>query len=202
MRFYKNLLQANSVWLKRAILWSALWLVVGFVTSISRADLKPMILESLERIFREILGQEQLAINFSSVLLIFKNNLQAAAVVMFLGIILGIVPLISLALNFFILGFLAGAFIFTPIAFLATVLPHGIIEIPAFIIAASFGLRLGWFCLPTGDLPEGERRSYKKKFLTALKQNLLILPLITLLFFVAAVIEVFVSGRLAEYFAR
>lgn len=177
------------------MLWSALWLAIGFVTSISQVDLKPKIFEFLERLFREILGQEELVINFSSVSLIFKNNLQAAVVIMFAGVILGIVPILSLALNFFILGFLGGAFALKPI-FFATVLPHGIIEIPAFIIAAAFGIRFGFFWKIPDDLTDWQ------KFVMCFKQNWQILGLVAILFFLAAVIEVFVSGQIAENFAK
>ena len=203
-RFYKNLLQSNAVWIKRAAMWGALWLAIGFLTAIARPELTEKLLEFLEKVYREILG-EDLGISFSTVIEIFKNNVEVALIGMFLGIIFGIVPFLSLALNFFILGFLTGIFAFSHeggqlpslALFLVAVLPHGIIEIPTLVVAAAFGMNLGWFWrTPAENLTDWQ------KFSQAVVRNLQIAPLIITLLLAAAWIEVFVSGRLAESLAR
>jgi stage II sporulation protein M len=70
------------------------------------------------------------------------------------------------------------------------IIPHGIIEIPTFIIASALGLQLGvrWITEPRGEK------------LAAFKSSLISIayaaPLILILLFIAAIIEVFVTGRL------
>jgi stage II sporulation protein M len=78
-------------------------------------------------------------------LLIFINNTFKSIFVVFSGALLGIMPIFFLVMNGMILGFLGAlqepgqlwnALIFG-------ILPHGIIEIPAILIAAAYGMRFG-----------------------------------------------------------
>ena len=194
--FYKNLLRENLIWLKRAVWWSLIWAVVGGLTFIFRPELLQTLGRFLDEAFRGILGTEELALNFKSVLLIFKNNFLVAALSLFLGIGFGLVPLLALAVNFFILGFLLAVFVLAPpvsahlpglITFLITLLPHGVIEIVAFLITTAFGVKLGFAV--------GQRKK-------VLKENLELLPLLALLFFIAAILEVFVTGNLVAWVTK
>ena len=65
--------------------------------------------------------------------------------VMLAGILFGLVPLIAVATNGYILG-VAYLFASEKVGYVLAakpVLPHGVLEIPAVIIAASYGLWLG-----------------------------------------------------------
>ncbi|MDP3993620.1 MAG: stage II sporulation protein M [bacterium] len=173
-------------------IWALLWFAIGTGTYLVRPDLLESVSQFLDRVFRDIWGDKAPALDFSAVLLIFSNNLEAALLALFLGIIIGIVPLMVAALNFFILGFLFAIFAlpYSPsgaLIFAAAVVPHGIIEIPALLVASAFGLRLGldW-----------------KNWKVTLGQNIQIAPLLAALLFLAAVIEVFVSGKLVEQLAK
>ena len=80
-------------------------------------------------------------------LIIFLNNSIKSALVIYMGALFGIFPVMFLVINGMILGYL-----YTMVGeqgenaallFLKGVLPHGIIEIPAVILACAFGLKFG-----------------------------------------------------------
>jgi len=80
-------------------------------------------------------------------LIIFFNNAIKSALVIYMGALFGIFPAVFLVVNGMILGYM-----YTMInesgqnaalLFLKGVLPHGIIEIPAVLLASAFGLKLG-----------------------------------------------------------
>jgi stage II sporulation protein M len=200
--FYQKLLNQNAIWLKRAAAWALLSAGIGIFTYAVDPGLLPKFLEFLEGIFQNILGSSSFSLDFPTTLRIFENNLTVGSLIMFLGIFFGLLPLLSLSLNFFIVGFLAAAFIGTGTIgrvgiFFLSIFPHGIIELPAFLIAAAFGLKLGsfWFKPDRSQSVWGNLKQ-------SLKENLQILPLLAVFFFLAAVVEVFVSGRLVEWLVK
>ena len=81
---------------------------------------------------------------------IIANNTQSAFIAMVFGIFLGILPLVITIVNGYVLGFVANK---TALEFggliLLRLLPHGIFEIPAIVIAVGLGLRLGLFLFIT-----------------------------------------------------
>jgi stage II sporulation protein M len=76
---------------------------------------------------------------------ILLNNSAKSFAVLLSGILFGIVPLLAVATNGYILGvaylFASGEVGYVKAA--KTVLPHGVLEIPAIILAAGYGLWLG-----------------------------------------------------------
>ncbi len=78
-------------------------------------------------------------------LVIFVNNAVKSLISMLLGLFLGIVPITFVVFNGFILGMVSGvASKDVGIWRVALMLiPHGVLEIPAVLIACSYGLRLG-----------------------------------------------------------
>jgi stage II sporulation protein M len=73
------------------------------------------------------------------------NNSVKSFMVMLAGILFGLVPLIAVATNGYILG-VAYLFASRGVGYVQaakTILPHGVLEIPAVIVAASYGLWLG-----------------------------------------------------------
>lgn len=194
LSFYWKLFADNNSWIKKAAWWAVFWFIAGILVYYIRPDTAPRFLEFVQRIFREILGEKELALDFSTVWLIFQNNFEASLIVLFGGIVLGLLPLFSLAVNFFIVGYMLALFAGqrsdeSIMMFLLSVIPHGIVELPLFIIVASFGLRLGWFWKIPGQT------SNFKKLIICLKDNLKLVPLLAVGFFIAALIEVFASGR-------
>lgn len=82
---------------------------------------------------------------FEIFLLIFLNNSIKSFLAMLLGIFFGVIPILFIFLNGLIIGFFA-SFIGSEIGiitFVLLLLPHGILEIPAVILACSYGFLLG-----------------------------------------------------------
>ncbi|MGM0652452.1 MAG: stage II sporulation protein M [Bacillota bacterium] len=133
-----------------------------------------------------------------SALMVFMNNFLSMAQMLLLGFIAGISPLITLGLN----GALVGV-IFSISAEQGTsllpliiygILPHGIFELPAFFICGALGLKFGYHCTAS-PLP-GKSRLQSYRFIW--KETIAVLPLIVLLLFAAALIEIFITSQLIE----
>lgn len=76
---------------------------------------------------------------------IFFNNARAALLVIVFGLFFGIYPLFMLVMNGILLGYVSAntaqqSSLFTV---LKSILPHGILELPAIILACALGLRGG-----------------------------------------------------------
>ncbi|HHY04634.1 MAG TPA: stage II sporulation protein M [Thermoanaerobacterales bacterium] len=129
--------------------------------------------------------------------LIFQNNLKALLIVIFGGIVFGIIPFLGILFNGFVVGavsalnFLKGnslAF------FIASLLPHGILELPVIIVGGAFGLKLGYDII----IPRGKKR------IALIKENLrdstLALGILLPLLFVASIIETVITPAIAKVF--
>jgi len=129
--------------------------------------------------------------SFSIFLFIFLNNAAKALVVLILGILFGLVPLIFVFVNGFAIGivaFVALQKIGAAKVFLGLV-PHGILELPAILLAAGYGMWLG--SVFYRSLKYGE--PFKENLLLALGKYLkVILPLL----FLAAIIEAYLTSYL------
>ncbi|WP_158560911.1 stage II sporulation protein M [Paenibacillus contaminans] len=78
-------------------------------------------------------------------LFIFVNNLVISLMVMYLGSFFALAPIYSLIMNGMVLGYLASTEVNADnwFVFVKGIVPHGIIEIPAVIIACAYGIRFG-----------------------------------------------------------
>jgi stage II sporulation protein M len=125
-------------------------------------------------------------------LIIFINNAVKALGLVFLGILLGVPPVLFIGLNGFILGGFGSALesVNGWRYVIASFVPHGVIEIPVILLATALGLTLGMESLKW--LLRRESR-VKLQLSDCLK---VYLRLILLGLAVAAVIEVFVTPLL------
>ncbi len=144
--------------------------------------------------------QEMAEIIFTSppivgIVLLFLNNLLASLYVVLLGIILGLPPLLGLFTNGAFLGTIMAGLSregVNALAFFSLgVLPHGIFELPAFFLAAAFGLKMGFHII--FPLPQ-KRRGESIIFIW--KEFWAVLPLLLNLLILAAVIEILVTPHL------
>jgi len=148
----------------------------------------------LMRQFGELLKPLGLAGNLSVLLLliIFINNAIKALGVVFFGILLGLPPLLFIGLNGFIIGGFGSALKSVKgLGYVvASLVPHGVIEIPMILLATALGLTVGMESLKW--LVRRESR-VKLQLLDCLKVYLKwVLPGLA----VAAIIEVFVTPLL------
>ncbi|WP_336024017.1 stage II sporulation protein M [Halobellus salinisoli] len=119
------------------------------------------------------------------------NNWLVAVDLAYSGLAVGVPAAVGLAFNGLIIGGVAG--VFEPIAVLALVAPHGIIEIPAIVVGGGLGLWLGGVALgafrgrrDADDLAAAIRRGYR-----------VLLGLVPL-FILAAFIEAFLTPAIAS----
>ncbi|MFA4817289.1 MAG: stage II sporulation protein M [Parcubacteria group bacterium] len=129
--------------------------------------------------------------SFSIFLFIFLNNALKALIILILGILFGLVPLFFVFIN----GFAIGMIVFVALQKIGAekvflgLAPHGILELPAILLAAGYGMWLG--SVFYRSLKYGE--PFKTAFFWALKKYFkVILPLL----FLAAIIEAYLTSYL------
>lgn len=153
------------------------------------------ILSFFQELFKDLSGLDTLG-PVTLFLVVFFNNSIKTFFMMFLGIFFGIIP----ALFVFFNGFLLGVVSYLGIqqsgitALFLGIVPHGIIEIPTMIIASGYGLWLGRCTL---------RKLTHKELLRPhiAKASYVYMRFFVPLLFVAAFVEVFVTGYLLKTFA-
>lgn len=132
------------------------------------------------------------------ILLIFLNNAIKCVMVIFLGLFFGIYPLFFIVLNGLVIGYVlhlsaSGALAFSLFdTIVKGLLPHGILEIPALIIAAAYGLRMGrlvwktiFLAIEDTQLIKGIGRTYKG----TMKRAAVMSIYLTLVLAIASIIE-------------
>ena len=119
------------------------------------------------------------------------NNWLVAVDLAYSGLAAGVPAIVSLGFNGLVIGAVGGAF--DPVAFLALVAPHGVVEVPALVIGGAAGLHLGGVGIGTvrgryddRDVAGAVRRTYR-----------VLLGLVPL-FVVAAFIEAFLTPAIAS----
>ncbi|HBP01225.1 MAG: hypothetical protein UY41_C0050G0006 [Candidatus Moranbacteria bacterium GW2011_GWE1_49_15] len=162
----------------------------GYMAAVNSPEKSRIIVDSF-------FGNLDFTRNFSPLLIfvfIFLNNLLKALFVIVFGFFFAIVPLVFIYTNGELIGLIIGVFQRENSLFMIVLglLPHGILEIPAIILATSYGIWLG-NCFY-------RRLKYKEPFRVhfsfAMKKFFkVILPLL----FLAAVIESFVTPVVINY---
>lgn len=160
-------------------------ITVGWVGSAAN----PTIGQDLLKIFeKEVAGQMDGADPYDMCIKLFTNNLQACILLFLGGTSFGILTIFIMSLN----GIVIGAIMeivskdHTPLFVAAAIIPHGIFEIPAFILAGALGVLLAqsliaeWY----GSMDTAsEAGQYGRLFI------LYVLPLLA----TAAVVEAFIT---------
>lgn len=131
----------------------------------------------------------QPAQNFASQ--VFLNNIRVAFLAFAAGILLCVVTAVLLAYNGAMVGVAGGLFWQAGQAgkFWGLILPHGLLELSAVVVAGAAGLRIGWTVIDPGDrsrfsaLTEEARRAGN------------VLVGLVVAFLLAALVEGFVTGR-------
>ncbi|EJW18253.1 stage II sporulation protein M [Paenibacillus alvei] len=106
-------------------------------------------LKGIQSIRDQLMQSENQELSFF--VFIFYNNAIKAVLIMFAGIVLGIVPAAFLVINGMVIGLLLRMMESQGIDLASTIvkglLPHGILEIPAILIAGAYGMRFGMLIL-------------------------------------------------------
>lgn len=122
-------------------------------------------------------------------IIIFLKNLLASAMAMLLGLGLGLIPLLVVTSNGFLLGIVAYSAVQQsgPLFLAAGILPHGIIELPAVLVSIAIGFRLGYLLAFTLAREKADLSGETKIAVRFLWRY------ITPLLFLAAIIETFIT---------
>ncbi len=125
------------------------------------------------------------------------NNIRVVALLLLGALLFGGTTFVNLIFNGVNLGVVAKMSIKTSITTLTLILPHGIFEIPAIIIAGAAGFKIPYEIVRylAGKKEQPLTKEDVKEYLT--------LALISIILIViAAFVEAYVTPRIAEYFLR
>ena len=162
--------------------------VAGFLSAQSSPAEADLLLKRIMETIEPVAGMSA----FSQFIFILLNNAFTLFLVIVLGLVFAVFPFLVLSSNAAMVGvvaFFAKTMFSWTVFFLAT-FPHGIIEIPALILACAVGLRLGQTVFDRIFKKQG---SIKKELNYAL---LFFLKVIFPFLVLASAIEVFISSRL------
>ena len=175
----------------------AIIFLFGVISGILIRVITPNFLDTFRDIVKDIVG-DTLTFDASLMIRIFVNNITAAFVMMFGGIVLGLIPFFAILFNGFVIGYVVTASLLTAsmgtlesvyLTF-STIIPHGIFEIPAILFSAALGLRFGIEWMQQNNT-NTRGMIFRKNFISALA----CVPLLVIILFIAAGIEVFISSR-------
>lgn len=189
--FIKGLAQNKGYMLAATVLFIA-GIAMGAIWADELQRLLLSQLEGLQTVAQSLEESDNVELSFFT--FIFFNNSIKAVLVMLFGAFFGLAPFGFLLLNGMVLGFVVevarrqgqdmGELIFQGL------LPHGIIELPAIVIACGYGLRFGGLVIGTlFSLGSSKRDQLALRWETAMKQMLAAAVWIVILLFVAAIIE-------------
>lgn len=138
------------IWNNRRYLWLVLIVfVVGIAAGFAEAEPLKAVLTSQLSQLQELAKQAWTRGSpVYTIAVIFWNNVKAVLMILATGIIAGIPAILGVFGNGALIGFVLAALAEqgVPLGSLLVfgILPHGIFEIPAFLLAAAFGVKLGW----------------------------------------------------------
>jgi stage II sporulation protein M len=159
-------------------------ILVLFFVSIAIGFIFPVFFQDfIKRFVEETLKKTEGLGFFQLFVFILLNNLTTAFIGIIFGLVLGVFPVVLTLLNGYVLGFIANKAVgVAGASVLLRLLPHGVFEIPALIIALGLGLRAGTFIFRKNRT----RETFFSEFENSLRVFLfVVLPLL----FIAALIE-------------
>ncbi|MGH8899797.1 MAG: stage II sporulation protein M [Egibacteraceae bacterium] len=126
------------------------------------------------------------------------NNVQVSVLAFAAGVLLCAPTAYILAANGANVGFAAGLFAAAgqQVRFWGLILPHGLLEVTAVLVAGATGLRLGWAIIDPGDRPRADALTEEAR------RAITVVIGLVLVFVVAGTIEGFVSGSRLPTWAR
>ena len=176
--------------LKDAILICTVLLVLSSAVGYGTLTLLPQVYSIMQIGEDEIVLPSEDTPQAEYILELFASNLEIVTVAFLGGFLLGVGPILIVIMNGFMFGAIFRLLTENGPVFLLSLIPHMILEIPAFIMACALGLLAGeisWSYLLKRERPDMKIRDLAILFL---------IPV--LLLACAAIIEGIVSVRLLE----
>lgn len=127
---------------------------------------------------------------------IFLNNAIKSIVVMYFGVLFGLVPILFVVINGMVIGFLLkwvaaeqGYGVLAEL-FFKGILPHGIIEIPAILLACAYGLKFGTLSFRSiGVLFQKDKHAFRSEYGAFVERTIPVMVLLAVSLLIAAIIE-------------
>jgi stage II sporulation protein M len=190
--------------MKHYIIVAAATFILGIYLGSAESEQFMFFLQSQSERLRDIVeGMDKLEHSrWWLLFFIFSNNLIVCLIMVYAGAFFGIMPLFALITNGMLLGYLAEKIVpeegWTTL--LLGIVPHGIIEIPAIILACAYGIKFGTLTAKTLIfLPMSSKRSLNgKQFIRLLKISLPLALVLCGLLLSAAIIESTVTYALVR----
>jgi stage II sporulation protein M len=179
-------LRSIRVYIVLSVMIFALTAVMGYFAAGLNSELAASMLQELEML-KWIMDQPPIMI----MIIIFLKNFMACVMSSLLGLGLGLLPLLVVVTNGFMLGIVSYNVIQKagPLYLMAGILPHGIIELPVVLVSIAVGFRLGYLVALSIF---GEKADIVKE--TKMAVHLLIYRIMPLLL-LAAFIETFITPQ-------
>lgn len=165
--------------------------VLGWIGTGSLQKLLSQQLEGLSQISGDL--RDSAHPQWSFFTFIFANNSIKSVAVIFLGALFGVIPAIFLLINGAVIGYLIHLSAMQEQDLFQLIvkglLPHGIIEIPAIIIACAFGLQFGGKVVQSLLGPVRDQEQRNLNWSGFMRQALSVSVWVVILLFIAAIIE-------------
>jgi len=195
---YASLFTSSRMWLVAVILLFVAGIVAGVLGATVRPEQHAQFLREATERLRPALDALRAGDSNRAIGMILWNNLRIALLVMGTGalVVFLFMPVVSIGANGYLLGALAIISQQGLDRLLLSVVPHGIFEVPALIIAGAWDLKMGLAWL----LPSAAGRR-AEVWRSAVFEATWIVPLVTVLLIVAAFVEVLVTGPIVRAMA-
>ncbi|MCC6627787.1 MAG: stage II sporulation protein M [Chloroflexi bacterium] len=195
MARYAALFTSSRLWLVAVILLFVAGIVAGVLGATVRPEQHAQFLREATERLRPALDALRAGDSNRAISMILWNNLRIALLVMGTGalVVFLFMPVVSIGANGYLLGALAIISQQGLDRLLLSVVPHGIFEVPALIIAGAWGLKMGLAWL----LPSAAGRRAEVWRATVFEAAWIV-PLVTVLLIVAAFVEVLVTGPIVR----
>jgi stage II sporulation protein M len=212
-----KLLKDSKYYVLLATLIFCLGSWLGYVFSDAFEALIQLMLDQLKDIVEELEKRQDV---YYTAWFIFLNNSKAALMMIGLGAIFFIMPMISLFANGLAIGYIMKATSVSGVAspvdmFIFGILPHGILELPAILVAGGIGIFLGFRLLvwvvklfmrllgnDRGDPRALWEEEGKPVLLSRMKGVAFLIILLVITLFLAAAIEGFITPGLIERYVE
>lgn len=183
---------------KKIFLILLIFFILGFIIAwILADDIAPILIP----ILKEAMGVDDM--NSINAFDIMYHNLSSCVLMFLVSVVFGIFAIFSIFVNGFTIGFLGGYIVKSSsslILFLALILPHGILEIPALFCSCTSGILLFLFVFRVlkdkingYSLKEGYNNNKK-----TLKHSIILFLIAIVLFVIAALIEGIITPQIGN----
>lgn len=172
-------LSESKIYIYSSLIFFIFFIFLGIFLPVPNM-IKEKILEFISDL---ILKTENFSL-FQLIRFIFFNNVQVSFFSLFFGLFFGLFSAIIILVNGYLIGFVISLTVgLKGISSIWALIPHGIFEIPAFLISTGLGLKMG-----TIIFMKDKKQSFKNYFLKSFQVFLLVvIPLL----FIASIVESF-----------